>query len=87
MYGVQELATAVQYGIHVVTIVFNNSAYGNVWRDQQERYAGRLLGVELRNPDFVKLAESFGPWRCARRVGAAQGRTRACAGRRRPGGH
>ncbi|HLQ12016.1 MAG TPA: thiamine pyrophosphate-dependent enzyme [Steroidobacteraceae bacterium] len=60
MYGVQELATAVQYGIHVVTIVFNNSAYGNVWRDQQERYAGRLLGVELRNPDFVKLAESFG---------------------------
>jgi len=60
MYGVQELATAVQYGINVVTIVFNNSAYGNVWRDQQERYAGRLLGVELRNPDFVKLAESFG---------------------------
>src|SRR5882672_7830088 len=60
MYGVQELATAVQYGINVVSIVFNNSAYGNVWRDQQERYSGRLLGVELRNPDFVKLAESFG---------------------------
>jgi acetolactate synthase-1/2/3 large subunit len=60
MYGVQELATAVQYGINVVSIVFNNSAYGNVWRDQQERYAGRMLGVELRNPDFVKLAESFG---------------------------
>ncbi len=60
MYGVQELATAVQYGINVVTIVFNNSAYGNVWRDQEERYGGRLLGAELRNPDFVKLAESFG---------------------------
>lgn len=60
MYGVQELATAVQYGINVVSIVFNNSAYGNVWRDQRERYAGRLLGVELRNPDFLKLAESFG---------------------------
>ncbi|HKC17288.1 MAG TPA: thiamine pyrophosphate-dependent enzyme, partial [Steroidobacteraceae bacterium] len=25
-----------------------------------ERYGGRLLGAELRNPDFVKLAESFG---------------------------
>jgi acetolactate synthase-1/2/3 large subunit len=60
LYGVQELATAVQYGINVVSIVFNNSAYGNVWRDQQERYGGRLLGVELRNPDFVKLAQSFG---------------------------
>jgi acetolactate synthase-1/2/3 large subunit len=60
MYGVQELATAVQYGINVVSLVFNNSGYGNVWRDQQERYAGRVLGVELRNPDFVKLAQSFG---------------------------
>lgn len=60
LFGVQELATAVQYGINLVTIVFNNGGYGNVRRDQIERYAGRLLGAELRNPDFVKLAESFG---------------------------
>ncbi|MGB8693684.1 MAG: thiamine pyrophosphate-dependent enzyme [Steroidobacteraceae bacterium] len=60
LYGAQELATAVQYGINLVTIVFNNGGYGNVRRDQIERYAGRLLGAELRNPDFVKLAESFG---------------------------
>lgn len=60
MFGVQELATAVQYGISLVTIVFNNSAYGNVRRDQQTVYEGRLLGAELVNPDFVKLAESFG---------------------------
>ena len=60
LFGVQELATAVQYGINLVTIVFNNSGYGNVRRDQQDKYHGRLLGVDLRNPDFVKLAESFG---------------------------
>ena len=60
LFGVQELATAVQYGINVVSIVFNNSGYGNVRRDQQENYAGRFLGVELRNPDFLRLAESFG---------------------------
>ncbi len=60
LFGVQELATAVQYGINLVTIVFNNASFGNVRRDQQERYGGRLLGAELRNPDFVKLAESFG---------------------------
>ena len=60
LFGVQELATAVQYRINLVTIVFNNSGYGNVRRDQQDKYHGRLLGVELRNPDFVKLAESFG---------------------------
>jgi acetolactate synthase-1/2/3 large subunit len=60
LFGVQELATAVQYRINLVTVVFNNSGYGNVRRDQQDKYHGRLLGVELHNPDFVKLAESFG---------------------------
>jgi len=60
MFAVQELATAVQYGINLVTLVFNNQSYGNVYRDQQQQFAGRLLGSELVNPDFVKLAESFG---------------------------
>jgi acetolactate synthase-1/2/3 large subunit len=60
LFGVQDLATAVQYGINLVTVVFNNNAYGNVMRDQQRLFEGRLLGSALRNPDFVKLAESFG---------------------------
>ncbi len=60
MFGVQELATAVQYGINVVSIVFDNGAFGNVRRDQEQRFGGRVIGSELRNPDFVKLAESFG---------------------------
>ena len=60
LFGVQELATAVQHGINLVTLVFNNSSYGNVRRDQLERYAGRFIGADLVNPDFVKLAESFG---------------------------
>jgi acetolactate synthase-1/2/3 large subunit len=60
MFAVQELATAVQYGIGVVTLVFNNNAYGNVRRDQRERFEGRVLGSDLRNPDFVKLAAAFG---------------------------
>jgi len=60
MFGVQELATAVQHGINLVTIVFNNQGYGNVRRDQNTLYEGRLIGADLTNPDFVKLAESFG---------------------------
>ncbi len=60
LFGVQDLATAVQYGINLVTVVFNNNAYGNVMRDQQRLFEGRLLGSALRNPDFVQLAESFG---------------------------
>ncbi|MCK1520059.1 acetolactate synthase-1/2/3 large subunit [Bradyrhizobium sp. GM2.2] len=60
MFGVQELATAVQFNIGVVTLVFNNNAYGNVRRDQRERFDGRVVASDLINPDFVKLAESFG---------------------------
>jgi acetolactate synthase I/II/III large subunit len=60
MFGVQELATAVQYKIGVVTLVFDNNAYGNVRRDQRQRFDGRVIAADLVNPDFVKLAESFG---------------------------
>jgi acetolactate synthase-1/2/3 large subunit len=60
MFGVQELATAVQFNIGVVTLVFNNNAYGNVRRDQRQRFDGRVVASDLVNPDFVKLAESFG---------------------------
>ncbi len=60
LFGSQELATAVQERISVVTVVFNNRSYGNVRRDQAEQYQGRLLGADLVNPDFSKLAESFG---------------------------
>jgi acetolactate synthase-1/2/3 large subunit len=60
MFGVQELSTAVQFNIGVVTLVFNNNAYGNVRRDQRTRFDGRVVAADLVNPDFVKLAESFG---------------------------
>ena len=60
MYNVQELATAVHHGISVVAIVFNNSSFGNVLRDQRQAYQGRYIGADLTNPDFVRLGESFG---------------------------
>jgi len=60
MYCMPELATAVQHNIGVITIVFNNNAFGNVRRDQLTQFDGRLIGADLNNPDFVKLADSFG---------------------------
>jgi acetolactate synthase-1/2/3 large subunit len=59
-FGLQELATAAQYSLDVVTIVFDNGAFGNVLRDQERLYDGRVLGAELHNPDFVALASSYG---------------------------
>ncbi len=60
LYNVQELSTAVQYGINAVAIVFNDNAYGNVLRAQMEEFDGHVLGTQLHNPDFVALAQSFG---------------------------
>jgi acetolactate synthase-1/2/3 large subunit len=60
MFAVQELATAVQFRIGVVVLVFDNNAYGNVRRDQLQAFGGRVVGSDLVNPDFVRLAESFG---------------------------
>ena len=59
-FGLQDLATAVHYGLGLVTVLFNNNAYGNVLRDQTLRYEGRVIGAKLENPDFVALAESYG---------------------------
>jgi acetolactate synthase-1/2/3 large subunit len=60
MYNVQELSTAVKHGIDIVAIVFADGAYGNVRRMQKEDYGNRLIGVDLHNPQFPQMAESFG---------------------------
>jgi acetolactate synthase-1/2/3 large subunit len=60
MFNVQELATAVRHRIPIVTIIFNDGAYGNVRNMQKSLHGNRLIGTDLTNPDFVRLAESFG---------------------------
>ena len=65
LFGGSDLATAVQFGINLVTVVVNNASYGNVLRDQQRLYEGRHSGSILTNPDFPAYARSFGvaAWR------------------------
>ncbi|MEZ4660472.1 MAG: thiamine pyrophosphate-dependent enzyme [Caldilineaceae bacterium] len=60
LYNAQELATAVQNHINAVVIVFNDNAYGNVLRAQMEEFDGHVIGAKLHNPDFVKLAQTYG---------------------------
>ena len=60
MYNVQELSTAAMHGIDVVAIVFADGAYGNVRRMQKEDYGNRLIAVDLLNPNFPKMADSYG---------------------------
>jgi acetolactate synthase-1/2/3 large subunit len=60
MFGMPELASAAQQDIGLITIIFNNRSFGNVRRDQQLKYESNLIGADLDNPDFLKLAEAFG---------------------------
>ena len=60
MFNVQELSTAMRHQINLVTVVFADKAFGNVRRMQKNLYGGRLIASDLHNPDFVKLADSFG---------------------------
>jgi acetolactate synthase-1/2/3 large subunit len=56
----QELATAVQYALPIVTIVANNGIYGTIRMHQERDYPGRVIGTTLVNPDFAAFARSFG---------------------------
>jgi len=60
LFTATELATAMRHRIPLVTVVFNDGAFGNVRRIQEERYGNRLIAGDLANPDFVAFAESFG---------------------------
>ncbi len=59
-YNFQELATAAQYDIHPVILMFNDSAWGVLKKYQQDRFGDRLFATDLVNPDFGKLFESYG---------------------------
>ena len=56
----QELATAAQYDLPVVILVVNNGMYGTIRMHQERQYPGRVVGTELRNPDFAAYARAFG---------------------------
>jgi acetolactate synthase-1/2/3 large subunit len=61
----QELETAMRLGTAFVNVVWENRQYGSIVWKQENRF-GRHFGTDFENPDFVRLAESFGmpAWRC-----------------------
>ena len=56
----QELATAVHYGLPVVTLVFDNGIYGTIRMHQERAYPGNAYATDLTNPDFAELARAYG---------------------------
>lgn len=59
MMNSQELETAVRLGLHLTVIILNDNAYGMIkWKQQDMGFAD--FGLDYKNPDFVKYAESYG---------------------------
>ena len=56
----QEFATAVQYDLPVIIIVVDNGMYGTIRMHQERHYPGRVIGTDLKNPDFAAYARAFG---------------------------
>jgi acetolactate synthase I/II/III large subunit len=59
LYGIQELATAQQYGLDTVVLVVDDGGYG-ILREYQRASFGETTAVDLVEPDYVALAEAFG---------------------------
>lgn len=61
VFTATELATAVQAGANVVSIVCNDGGYNAMRRHQRNRYgADRVFASDLATPDFAAFARSFG---------------------------
>lgn len=56
----QEFATAVQYNLPIIVIVCDNASYGTIRMHQEREFPARVIGTDLRNPDFAAYARAFG---------------------------
>jgi acetolactate synthase-1/2/3 large subunit len=55
----QELATAAQFKLPIIVLVFNNSIYGTIRMHQEREYPARVIGTDLVNPSFAALADAY----------------------------
>jgi acetolactate synthase-1/2/3 large subunit len=58
----QELATAVQYELPIIIVIADNGMYGTIRMHQERHYPARVIGTELKNPDFAALARAYGAY-------------------------
>jgi acetolactate synthase-1/2/3 large subunit len=56
----QEFATPVQYDAPLIVVVIDNAQYGTIRMHQERDYPGRVVGTQLKNPDFALYAKAFG---------------------------
>src|SRR5258708_7612257 len=60
LFNSQELATARQYHLNIVVVVFNDNRWAAVLADHRRLGGGQTEAFNLKNPDFAALARSYG---------------------------
>lgn len=55
-----DFATAAQYDLPIIVVIWDNGTYGTIRMHQEREYPGRVVATELKNPDFVAYAKAFG---------------------------
>jgi len=58
----QELATAIQHNVTPIVLVVDNGMYGTIRMHQERHFPARTMATDLRNPDFVALAQAYGAY-------------------------
>lgn len=58
--NIQELATIKEYGLNILIFIINNSQYGIIRQHEVNKYDMEPYQIDLKNPDFVKVAEAYG---------------------------
>jgi acetolactate synthase-1/2/3 large subunit len=58
-FTIGELASAVEVGLPVIFLLWNNSGYGEIKRFMEEGEIA-TIGVDIHTPDFIGLARAFG---------------------------
>lgn len=84
-FTMQELGVAAQEELSLPIVIYNDGGYGEIRRTEEDRHPGKRIGVDLRTPDFVKLAATYGI--AGRRVtepAELEDEVRAALGRRGP---
>jgi acetolactate synthase-1/2/3 large subunit len=60
LLNIGEMAVARHENAPVVVILFDDGGYGVLRNIQNAHFDGRTIGVDLRSPDFVAIAQAFG---------------------------
>ena len=58
--NMQELGSAMQEEAQPIVLIVNNSMYGTIRMHQERRYPARVVGTDIKNPDFVSIARAYG---------------------------